>query len=642
MFSVVVLTMWRAPDVFQRALRGYIAHNLVDEVIVINNDKTQTPDWAELSHPKVRMFNQDSNIKVNPGWNLGVTLAKHDKLCIANDDIEFDTRLFDKIYHRVIPELGAHGIITGEAHFNQPPTTDGTISFIKWNPGDIIHCFGQLMFVHKANWIPIRPELQIYFGDDTIFHYHLYKGLDNYLIYNINFYSPMAATTSDKTITAGVHDIELPFYQDWAKNYPIDYTRFDKNKRILIAIPTNRNIEVETFKSIYDLDVPAGYVTEFQYFYGYQIDQIRNLIAEWGKRYDYLFCVDSDIVLPKDTLVKMVSANKDIISGLYIQRKPDQHTLEIYRDTPNGGVANIPYEQLKNLPIVEVAACGMGCCLINSEVLRTLPYPHFVYRSALNHSNTFSEDIYFCLEARKFGFKVWADPSIHCEHIGSTKFIVHQKSVLEQTAERDLLPPEHAAYLKTMAVTPAVVYDIGACVLHWTRKAKEVWPEAKYYLFDATESVKPFHAQSGLPSYNGVLTDSDNKLVEFYENLDHPGGNSYYRENSTAYNDSHKRLKIGYTLDTIVKTNNWPLPDLIKMDVQGAELDVLRGAQHCLAACNDIILEAQHVDYNLGAPKIQDIIDYMSTIGFELISNFTTGDVDGDYHFKKANLNTCT
>jgi FkbM family methyltransferase len=636
MFSVVTLTMWRAPEVFQRALDGYIAHNLVEEVILINNDVSKTPDWSQLRHPKVKIFNQRENIKVNPGWNLGVTLAKNDKLCIANDDIEFDIRLFDKIYGRVIPELGAHGIITGEAHFNQPPTTDGSISFKRWYPGDIIHCFGQLMFVHKANWIPIRPELEIYFGDDTIFHYHLYKGLDNYLIYNINFYSPMAATTSDKSITAGAHDRELPFYQEWASHHPIDYNRFDRNKRILIAIPTNRNIEAETFKSIYDLTVPAGYSTDFQFFYGYQVDQVRNLIAEWGKRYDYLFCVDSDIVLPKDTLVKMLAADKDIISGLYIQRKPDQHTLEIYRDNSYGGVSNISYNELRDKGVVEVAACGMGCCLINSQVLITMSYPHFVYKSALNHADTFSEDIYFCLQARRLGFKVWADTSIHCDHLGSTRFVVHKKTILEQIAEQDLLPKEHVQYLKNMSVNPKVVYDIGACVLHWTRKAQEVWPGAQYFLFDATSSTKPFHERSGHSWYNGVLTDVDNKLVEFYENLDHPGGNSYYRENSTAYTDEHKSLKIGYTLDTVVTNSSWPYPDLIKIDVQGAEIDVLKGASNCLQHCKDIILEAQHIDYNIGAPKVNDVIQYLSSIGFKLVSNFTSGTADGDYHFTKA------
>jgi glycosyltransferase involved in cell wall biosynthesis len=198
----------------------------------------------------------------------------------------------------------------------------------------------------------------------------------------------------------------------------------NKEKTILIAIPTAKYIEPETYKSIYDLEVPDGYKTEFQYFFGYTISQVRNLISEWAKRYDYLLSVDSDIVLPKDTLTKFLKADKDIISGLYIQRIPNTHTLEIYMDTPNGGQKNIPYDLVKNRGIVEVAGCGMGCALIKSKVFQTIPYPHFEYHSALNHKNTISEDIDFCMKARKKGFKIWADSSVICDHIGNTKFIV--------------------------------------------------------------------------------------------------------------------------------------------------------------------------------------------------------------------------
>jgi hypothetical protein len=50
-------------------------------------------------------------------------------------------------------------------------------------------------------------------------------------------------------------------------------------KKILIAIPTARYIEADTFKSIYDLEIPTGYETTFQTFYGYRVDQVRNLIS---------------------------------------------------------------------------------------------------------------------------------------------------------------------------------------------------------------------------------------------------------------------------------------------------------------------------------------------------------------------------
>lgn len=198
-------------------------------------------------------------------------------------------------------------------------------------------------------------------------------------------------------------------------------------KTILIAIPTDRHIQAETFKSLWDLHVPPGYRVDFQYFHGYVIDQIRNLIAHWATKYDYLFSVDSDIVVPSDALTKMLAADKDVISGLYIQRIPNTHTVEVYMDNDQGGFVHIPYQQLKPINgVVEIAACGMGCALIKSTVFKSIDYPHFVYRSALNHDHTFSEDVFFCQRARQHGFRIWADTTIQCDHIGQTRYKVEQ------------------------------------------------------------------------------------------------------------------------------------------------------------------------------------------------------------------------
>jgi glycosyltransferase involved in cell wall biosynthesis len=197
-----------------------------------------------------------------------------------------------------------------------------------------------------------------------------------------------------------------------------------KTKKILIAIPTARNIEAATFKSIYDLAVPEGYTTEFQFFYGYRVDQVRNLIASWAERYDYLFSVDSDIVFAADTLVKLLGHGQDIVSGLYIQRKSGQHTLEIYKGNDRGGVTNIPYAEIKGQGLVEIQACGFGCVLIKSQVFRDVGYPYFEYYVALDHKDTISEDVDFCRKARNKGYKLYADTTILCEHLGTTTFKV--------------------------------------------------------------------------------------------------------------------------------------------------------------------------------------------------------------------------
>lgn len=427
------------------------------------------------------------------------------------------------------------------------------------------------------------------------------------------------------------------------KNAALSYKGKESvTKKILVAVPTAKYIEVETFKSIFDLDVPDGYKLDFQYFYGYQIDQIRNLIANWAKHYDYLFSVDSDIVLPRDTLKKMIAADKDIISGLYIQRIPGKQTLEVYMDTPGGGCTNIPYSLIENRGIVEIAACGMGCALIKSEVFRKMEYPHFYYKSALDHNHTVSEDVYFCLKAKSLGFTVWADPSIKCDHIGATKFSLDTEAEknIESVFLQDLLPKEHVSYLEKLDVTPNVVYDIGSCVLHWQRHAKRIWNNAEIFLLEANKDVKKLYDKMGLKYHLGVLSDEDNKLIKFYKDPMNLGGNSYYKENTVHYNETHAMSEISRTLDSVVLENNWPLPDLIKIDVQGAEIDILKGASKCLKNCNDIILEAQHVEYNVGAPGVNEVIDYMRSIGFELIEKFSVGSIDGDYHFRKVNKST--
>jgi FkbM family methyltransferase len=434
-----------------------------------------------------------------------------------------------------------------------------------------------------------------------------------------------------------------------------------RKKTILIGIPTAKYIESETFKSIYDMIVPDGYEVDFQCFYGYNIDQVRNLIASWAERYDYLFSVDSDIAFEKDTLVKMLQHDKDMVTGLYIQRKPGQHILELYR----AGQGNIPYEDIYGKGLVEVDGCGFGCVLVKSEVIRAIGYPQFVYKSALNHNDTISEDVYFCTKAREKGFKIYADTSIICRHIGATQFLVTPPTHVPQSVEtysppviseaitnhlkelskQDLVPQEHIDYLYAMNIKPKVIYDIGACVLHWTKKAKDVWPTANYFAFDAMEAAGPIFAEAGIPYCIGALSDSDFGTVEFYENQLQPGGNSYYKENSEAsvnadliFSEANKKTMPKVTLKRAVDVAKWPKPNLIKMDVQGAELDILKGAGDILSECEDIILEMQHIEYNKGAPLKDEVIAYLEKIGYKMVGTgaFSDNGPDGDYHFKKV------
>ena len=241
---------------------------------------------------------------------------------------------------------------------------------------------------------------------------------------NYNDASPL----NDYKVNRGEQDKAIADTLAVSVTEPLKTEASNKVKKILIAIPTNRNIEAQTFKSIYDLYRPGGFEVVFQYFWGYQVDQVRNLIVDWSLRngFDYLFCVDSDIAFPPDTLLRLLSYDKDIVSGVYIQRIPGTHTIEIMRKNQWGGVSHVNWDDIKGQGLVPIDGCGFGCVLIKAEVLKAIPYPQFLYHSAIDHANTVSEDVHFCNQARDRGFTLWCDTGILCDHIGSTAFKVGQ------------------------------------------------------------------------------------------------------------------------------------------------------------------------------------------------------------------------
>lgn len=419
-------------------------------------------------------------------------------------------------------------------------------------------------------------------------------------------------------------------------------------KRILIAIPTARYIEADTFKSIYDLEIPPGYETTFQCFYGYRVDQVRNLIADWVVRgFDYLFAVDHDVTFAPDTLKKMLQHDKDLVSGIYRQRSPVQ-SIEIYDIDQR----RMDMSELVGRPLVQIGGCGFGCVLVKKQVFVDVGYPQFEYHVALDHQHTVSEDNDFCRKAMSKGHTLWCDPTILCGHIGSTTMQVELPAIdpieqrLLQIAGENHLPTELVSYIKTVDIKDAeVIYDIGANSLEWSRLAKSRWPNARVIAFEAMEDFGKLYKHFNFEHSLGVLSDEDGKELKFYENPNLPWGNSYYMENENEsppgceFNESYAKIKKARTLDSIVEERGWPYPDLIKIDVQGAERDVLEGAKRCLSNCKNLIIELQHKEYNKEAPLQQEMFDYLDSIGFELVTNIHKKECDGDYHFKRKTIN---
>ena len=96
--------------------------------IIINNDNTRTPDHPVLTNPKVKLVDFGQNIFVNPAWNYGVQNSSNTIVCILNDDLIFDLKLFYKMAEFVTPEMGVVGKLAGDATLGQTVLTNGEIN----------------------------------------------------------------------------------------------------------------------------------------------------------------------------------------------------------------------------------------------------------------------------------------------------------------------------------------------------------------------------------------------------------------------------------------------------------------------------------------------------------------------------------
>jgi FkbM family methyltransferase len=216
-----------------------------------------------------------------------------------------------------------------------------------------------------------------------------------------------------------------------------------------------------------------------------------------------------------------------------------------------------------------------------------------------------------------------------------------------KTLHNDIsIPQDHINYISHVDYTPKVIFDIGSAVLHWTKEAKKIWPKAKYIAFEAMTEVEYFYREMNQECTLEVLSDVVGKKVVYNCHPINLGGNSYYKENEEyspaakkIYTKDFEEVRTTTTLDYIVKTYKYPQPDFIKIDVQGAEIDVLIGAEDTLKGVNHLIIELQHVQYNIGAKLVEESLPFIESLGFQLVPTgndnkyFCGNGPDADYHF---------
>lgn len=170
-------------------------------------------------------------------------------------------------------------------------------------------------------------------------------------------------------------------------------------------------------------------------------------------------------------------------------------------------------------------------------------------------------------------------------------------------------------HLRKLNMQFATVVDVGVAfgspALYASNRS------AKFYLVEPVPSCKSrieaLAAKLGGEAFNVAAGATDGQM-DFFVHQD-VSGSSAYRQIEGAFFDGERVTVPVRRLDTLIPSSI-QRPALLKIDTQGAELEVLAGATELLGSIDVVIIEVSFHQFRDAAPEFDDVVGRMSQLGF--------------------------
>jgi FkbM family methyltransferase len=187
--------------------------------------------------------------------------------------------------------------------------------------------------------------------------------------------------------------------------------------------------------------------------------------------------------------------------------------------------------------------------------------------------------------------------------------------------KRRLGVPSVDASLEMLAargLRPRVVYDIGAYHGEFAQLCRRVFgPQTKVYCFEplaeARRRLAAQEARGEITLVPGLVGAEDRDGVAFHEM---ETASSVLTEHHPT--NAHLARHPMRRLDTFAASPGNASPDLLKIDTQGYELEVLKGAEQALTTARLVLAELNLLDIHQGVALAGEVISWLGRRGWVL------------------------
>lgn len=193
-----------------------------------------------------------------------------------------------------------------------------------------------------------------------------------------------------------------------------------KNIKLSILVPTRDMVHTHFAFSLTQLVKTTSEIMDTYLFFDSSsvlLNQREKLIEEAKLiNSDYVLWLDSDMVFPSTTALRLLEHDKDIVGCNYLKRtKPLKPVAYKNVGDWDSFLPLIPQEKL-----VEIEGVGMGCILMKTEIFKKLEKPYFEFIYNKKSDDWMGEDFNLLTKLREVGYKVYIDTllSMEIKHMG--------------------------------------------------------------------------------------------------------------------------------------------------------------------------------------------------------------------------------
>ena len=167
---------------------------------------------------------------------------------------------------------------------------------------------------------------------------------------------------------------------------------------------------------------------------------------------------------------------------------------------------------------------------------------------------------------------------------------------------------------------PGVVLDIGAGKGYWSRRARKFFRDAEFFMLDPLaeneESLRLLCEKD--PRCHYMLLAAGEETKDQYVNMTPDCDGSSLLEYYGGSQSPSRRLVRVATVDDLLSSKQIKPPELVKIDVQGYEMKVLRGGLRMLDTAEGFIIETNLFKFMPECPRVDEIVSFMAEKGFFL------------------------